>query len=96
MSRVKHKTLPAFEQFEVAFLQANTKSSPWLSIVTSCFSSVLWSKWKASSTLSNKLQKENMKKDQLSAQKEEDAYINTTEKYYKHFLENIRSSDTAP
>lgn len=35
-----------------------------------------------------------MKKDQPSAQKEEDAY--TTEKSYKHFLENIRFSDTAP
>lgn len=63
-------------------------------MVTSCFSSVLWSKWKASSTVSNKLQKENMKKDQPSAQKEEDAY--TTEKSYKRFLENIRFSDISP
>lgn len=85
--------LAAFEQFEVVFLQADTKSSPWLSMVTSCFSSVLWSKWKASSTVSNKLQKENTKKDQPSAQKEEDAYTNTTEKSYKHFSENIRFSD---
>lgn len=64
-------------------------------MITSCFSSVLWSKWKASSTVSNKLQKENMKKNQPFAQKKEDAYTNTTEKFYKHFLENIRFSDIA-
>lgn len=97
MSRVKHKTL-IISIWTVwgSVFKADTKSSPWLSMVTSCFSSVLWSKWKASSTVSNKLQKENVKKDQPSAQKEEVAYTNITEKFYKNFLENIRFSEIAP